>query len=207
VRELIRVPGFLHLTVAFSMMSIANTVVFTWLPVYVYERFHVSLTDAGFSATFYVQVGSFSGILIGGWMADRWAHSSGRGRVLTQVVGLAAAAPFLVVAAFTSSPVLLAICLLTFGLGRGMFDCNAMPVLCQIARVELRSMGYGIFNFAGCLCGGLMAAVAGYLKSTLGLVAAFVLAGLVLLSAVGLLLRVRLERVPQLATNAISYGR
>jgi len=192
VRELFRLAGFLRLTMAFSMMSIANFIVFTWLPIYIYERFRVSLTSAGFSATFYIQVGSFSGILLGGWLADRWARSTGRGRVLTQVVGLAAAAPFLFVVGFTASPVLLDVCLVPFGLGRGMFDCNAMPVLCQIAPEEHRSIGYGIFNLAGCLCGGLMAAVAGYLKSTLGLVSAFALAALVLLVAVGLLLGLRL---------------
>ena len=48
-----------------------------------------------------------------------------------------------------------------------------MPVLCQVARPELRSSGYGIFNLAGCLAGGATAAAAGWFKSVVGLEGAF----------------------------------
>ena len=42
-----------------------------------------------------------------------------------------------------------------FGLGWGFFDCNNMPILCQIARPELRATGYGIMNFVSISAGGL----------------------------------------------------
>ena len=45
--------------------------------------------------------------------------------------------------------------LLLFGLGWGFFDGNNMPILCQIARPELRSTGYGIMNFVSISAGGL----------------------------------------------------
>ena len=41
-----------------------------------------------------------------------------------------------------------------FGLGWGFFDCNNMPILCQIARPEWRATGYGILNFVSISCGG-----------------------------------------------------
>ena len=44
--------------------------------------------------------------------------------------------------------------LILFGLGWGFFDCNNMPILCQIARPELRATGYGIMNFVSISCGG-----------------------------------------------------
>src|SRR5437899_11763331 len=56
IRELFSLPGFLSMLVVFSGLSIANWTVYTWLPLYLYERFQMSLTAAGFSATFYVQV-------------------------------------------------------------------------------------------------------------------------------------------------------
>ena len=44
--------------------------------------------------------------------------------------------------------------LLMFGMGWGFFDCNNMPILCQIARPELRATGYGLMNLVSISCGG-----------------------------------------------------
>ena len=44
--------------------------------------------------------------------------------------------------------------LVLFGLGWGFFDSNNMPILCQIARPELRATGYGIMNLVSISCGG-----------------------------------------------------
>jgi len=45
--------------------------------------------------------------------------------------------------------------LILFGLGWGFFDSNNMPILCQIARPELRATGYGIMNMISISCGGI----------------------------------------------------
>jgi hypothetical protein len=44
--------------------------------------------------------------------------------------------------------------LILFGLGWGFFDCNNMPILCQIVRPELRATGYGVMNLVSISCGG-----------------------------------------------------
>ncbi|CAN5337458.1 hypothetical protein BH09GEM1_BH09GEM1_27280 [soil metagenome] len=44
--------------------------------------------------------------------------------------------------------------LVVFGLGWGFFDCNNMPILCQIARPEWRATGYGIMNLVSIRFGG-----------------------------------------------------
>ncbi len=185
--RLLRLPGFPALTAVFGALSVANWLVYTWLPFYLYERFHMSLTLAGFSATFYIQAASLAGSLGGGWLGDRWSRKSSRGRVWTQALGLGVAGPFLFTLANTSSLLVLILSLVCFGLGRGFYDANAMPVLCQIARDELRATGYGVYNLAGCVLGGLAGALAGILKGRLGLGGAFQLAAaLVLISAIGL---------------------
>jgi len=191
LRELIRLPGFVSMTIAFGGMSIANWLIYTWMPYYLYERFGLSLAAAGFQGAFYIQAASFAGILLGGWMADRWSGVNPRGRILTQVVGLTGAAPFLFLAASTSTQWILIGALLAYGIGRGFYDCNAMPVLCQFARPEQRSTGYGIFNLAGCVAGGTAAALAGFLKSAIGLDGAFRVAAVVVLACGLLLARLR----------------
>src|SRR5207244_656644 len=44
--------------------------------------------------------------------------------------------------------------LILFGIGWGFFDCNNMPILCQIVRPELRATGYGLMNMASITAGG-----------------------------------------------------
>jgi MFS family permease len=173
LRDVFRLRSFLFLTGIFAAVSTANWVAYAWLPLHLYERHHMTLANAGFTATFYVQVGAFAGILLGGVIADRWVIRSHRGRVWTQALGLAAAAPFLfVVGGISSWPFLIA-SLIVFGIGRGTFDSNAMPILCQIAPPSLRATGYGIFNCAGCIAGGVMTVFAGWIKGHVGLSIAF----------------------------------
>jgi MFS family permease len=191
VRELLGIRSFAYIALAFSAFAIANWAVYTWLPVYFYEKFSASLASAGFSATFYLQFASVIGVVAGGWIADRWAARQSRARVLVQVIGTIAASPCLFLAGFTSSELGAIAMLILFGLGKGLYDANTMPVLAQIARSDLRATGYGILNCAGGLAGGVAAAAAGWLKNAMGLGFVFQLTGVILLGAVLVLLRIR----------------
>jgi len=191
LRELSAAPGFWRLTAVFGAVGLANWLAYTWLPLYLYERFRMSLTSAGFSATFYIQPASFAGILIGGVSADYWGTRYPKGRIWVQAAGLAAAAPFLFLIGAASAQMLLIIALVTFGIGRGIYDSNTMPVLCQVAPAEYRATGYGIFNFFSCVVGGVAAGAAGFLKSVIGLGVAFQVAAVILVGACVALLTVR----------------
>jgi len=197
--HLLRKPAFLALLAVFAATSIANWLIYTWMPVYLYEKFGMSLAQAGFSATFYMQAGSFAGILAGGALADRWSRTNSNGRVFTQALGLVAAAPFLILAGVTGTPVVLLAGLAVFGIARGMYDCNWMPVLCQIAPSQMRSTGYGLLNMAGTFAGGTVAALAGGLKATLGIGMMLQAAGAILLLSALLLVRLRLTSSPEAA--------
>jgi predicted MFS family arabinose efflux permease len=183
MRELAGNNSFLLLVLANCFAAIAFWCIYTWLATFLYERYHVSLTAAGFSSTFYIQAASFVGILGGGWLADGWSRTNRHARAWTQAIGLMLAGPALFLAASTGSWKILLPCLVCFGLGRGFFDCNLMPVLCQVVSEKLRATAYGIFNFTSCICGGLMALAAGILKDRVGLgvaleiSAAFLVAG------------------------------
>ncbi len=101
--ELLHLPGFRNLTLAFCAFSMGNWPLYSWMPLYLYERFHMSLVRAGFSPTFFIQAGSVGGILLGGWLADRFSVHTDRSRLLTQSGGLITAAPFLLWVGMTSS--------------------------------------------------------------------------------------------------------
>ena len=172
------------------------------MPVYMYERFHMSLAQAGFSETFYLKGAGFLGLLLGGALADWWSARRSRGRIYSQALGLIGAAPFLFFSGFTDSSILLIIALAVYGFGKGMYDANIMPVLCQVAHPGIRSTGYGIFNMSGCIAGGAVAAIAGALKSSFGLGRTIQVAGILLACAGLALLCIRRNPTPaQLSTT------
>lgn len=181
---LISRPGFLPMFAVFCLFSAAGWLVLTWMPLYLYERFGMSLVQAGLTATLYLNIGAFSGIFLGGWLADRIP----RIRVLLPSGGFLCSAIFLAITAYTANQVLLCVALTLFGFGRGLYDCSAMPLLCLIAPPEQRAAGYGFFNFGGCLTGGVMAGIAGWLKGSTGIEGSLTISALGLVAASFLLM-------------------
>jgi MFS transporter, Spinster family, sphingosine-1-phosphate transporter len=192
-RRMMASRAFLVLVIANALASISYWCVYTWLPLHLFERFHMSLAQAGFTATFYIQAASFIGIVAGGILADAWRRRQPRARVFTQSIGLAAAGPFLILAASAYSLWLLIPALVLFGLGRGFFDCNLMPVVCEVVDEDVRATAYGVLNCTSCFAGGAIAAAAGALKETVGLGGAIQFTGLLVLVAAALLITIRVR--------------
>ncbi|MFN8008794.1 MAG: MFS transporter [Terriglobia bacterium] len=201
VKELIALPGYKTMTAVFTCSSIASVIAYSWLPLYLYERFQMSLTAAAFVATFYLQSSVISGMLLGGWIADRWSQHDTRGRLLTQALGLMGTAPFLFLVGFTTSKALLVGSLILHGILKGLYDSNQMPVLCQVARDSLRATGYGVFILVGVSTSGSTAVLAGYYKPWIGLGGAFEIAAVLLFLAGLSLLRIRLPKPAQQELN------
>lgn len=191
LRELWRSPGFPLFLFAAGFAAMAYWMVYTWLPTYLYERFGMSLASAGFSATFYIQMGSFGGILLGGAVSDRWSLTNPSARLLTMVVGFLAAGPALFLVGWTGSSAFLIGGLVVFGIGRGCNDSNVMPAMCQIVPSAFRATAFGLYNFTTCLVGGAMAVFAGALKDTVGLGLALQVSAVMLTLSGLILLRIR----------------
>jgi len=157
LRELLTNTSFLLLVVYFTLPALAGWVVRDWMPAILQQSFNLSQGLAGVSATLYWQAAAIVAALGGGWLADRWMRSTERGRIYVSALGMALIIPALF--GVGNAPSLgsfsLAIAsLVLFGIGWGFFDINNMPILCQIARPELRATGYGIMNFVSISCGG-----------------------------------------------------
>ena len=102
----------------------------------------------------YVQIASLIGAIIGGVIADRWMQRTARGRIYTSAIGMTLFLPALFCVGDAGTLSVAVFGLVIFGLGWGFFDCNNMPILCQIARPEWRATGYGIMNLVSISCGG-----------------------------------------------------
>lgn len=152
---ILHTPTLLVLSVVVLVFSIYFWALTAWLPLFFFEKFGMGLARAGGVANAYLQVASMLGIGLGGPLADFALRRDGRARMAVQVAGLLIPAPFLLIIGQTHLLVWAVVALLAFGLGRGLWDCNNMPVICDVAAPALRSTAYGVFNFAGMLGGGI----------------------------------------------------
>jgi MFS family permease len=153
--ELLTNQGFLLLVIYFTLPALAGWVVKDWMPDILRDQFGLGQGKAGVSAVLYVQVASLVGVGVGGWLADRWMRRTERGRIYVSALGMGLFLPALF-GVGNAETLLVAIgFLVLFGLGWGFFDCNNMPILCQLVRPELRATGYGLMNLVSISCGGL----------------------------------------------------
>ncbi len=156
--ELFANRSFILLVFYFTLPALAGWVVRDWMPAILKSEFNIGQGQAGVSATLFWQVAAIAGAIIGGILADRWMRRSERGRIYVSAIGMGLIIPAMFGVGFSPQSGMLWVAiafLLLFGLGWGFFDCNNMPILCQIARPELRSTGYGIMNMVSISCGGL----------------------------------------------------
>jgi MFS family permease len=185
-RSLWAQPAFWILVVYFTLPAIAGWVAKNWLPTYLADTFQLKEGPAGLSATGYIQIASFAGVLLGGAVADGWMRVSSRGRIFTSAIGVFLLVPALLGLGYAWSFGAAIGFMLLFGLGWGFFDCNNMPILCQIARPEHRATGYGFMNMVSISVGALATVALGWMRDHgIKFTAAFVMtAVVVLLSAV-----------------------
>ena len=157
-RELLTNRSFLLLALYFTLPAVAAWVVRDWMPAILQKSFNISQGKAGVSAAIYWQAAALVAAIFGGWLADKWMQTNQRGRIYVSAIGMALIIPALF--GVGNAPSLnsfgLAIGgLILFGIGWGFFDCNNMPILCQVTRPELRATGYGIMNFVSMTFGGV----------------------------------------------------
>jgi MFS family permease len=155
LRELVTSLPFMLLVACFTLPALAGWIVRDWMPAILKQEFGLGQGAAGVSATLYTTIAMMVGVAVGGVMADRWSRTTPRGRAYTSALGIALLVPALFGVGNAASLVVAVAFLALFGLGWGLFDCNNMPILCQLVSPRSRATGYGIMNFVSIGCGGL----------------------------------------------------
>lgn len=195
LKELFTKASFIILLIYFAVLGVVNWLVYGWLPTFLKEHFNLNLGEAGISATGYIQIGSFIGVIIGGILADRWTRKNNRGRLYMIIIGFTLGAPFLFLMASTTIFSIAILAMLIFGVARGFNDANMMPILRQVADGRYIATGYGFLNFLSTIIGGLMVYVGGALKDAqVDLAIVYQASAIAMLLATWLLFAVKLKK-------------
>ena len=185
-------PAFWILVIYFTLPAIAGWVTKNWLPTYLADTFNLKQGPAGLSATGYIQLASLGGVILGGAVADMWMRTTQRGRIYTSAVGVLLLVPALLGLGYGGSLNVVIAAMILFGLGWGFYDCNNMPILCQIARPEHRATGYGFMNLVSISVGAAATLLLGWMRDRgIKFSVAFAVSAAVALVSAGLILLVK----------------
>lgn len=159
LKELLTNRIVVLLIIVFIAANFVAVVFLTWMPTFLYQKFHMSLSMAALNATAYIQIASVVGVVSGGFLADSFVKRGGKwqlsGRVFTQSLGLLCGVPFLFVTGWTTSLFILILAMIGFGFFKGMYDANIFASLHDFVPVERRGVAVGTMNSLAWLGGGL----------------------------------------------------
>jgi len=184
VRLITRTPTVLCLMGAFMCANFVAVVLLSWMPKFLFDKFHMGLAMSGLTATLFVQLASLAGAPVGGWLADAWRRRSPRGRLAVQFVGVLGGAPFVALCGLTSSVSTLILALTLWGFFKGLYDANIFASVFDVVGPEARGTAAGFMNAIGWLAGGGTAPlVIGIIASKYNLGTAIALASCVYVAA------------------------
>jgi predicted MFS family arabinose efflux permease len=171
--RLARIPSFLCLGLVSGITAVATWMLSTWLSVFLYDSFGMTLAQSGFFGNLAVTGAGIAGALGGGFLSDVAGGRKPARRMMLFAVFLALAAPFPLVFWKAGSATIALSAIGGFMIFRSLGESNWHPIMFDLVRPELRSTATGVSNAFNSIMGGLGAVVAGYYKASLGLQAVF----------------------------------
>ena len=188
LRTIARTPTLMLLMGAFLCANFVAVVLLSWMPKFLYDKFHLGLAAAGLTATLFVQLASMAGSPLGGWIADRLRKRSPRGRILVQFIGVLCGAPFVLLCGLTQSIGWLIFALTAWGFFKGLYDGNIWASTFDVIHPDKRGTVVGFMNAIGWIGGGSAPLIIGRIASRTSLSSAIAMASVIYVCAAALLL-------------------
>jgi MFS family permease len=169
ISALIRVPSYRILCLVFPAFTFVLWLLYAWLPNFLYEKFSLSLSEAGFAATVFLQTATFIGLLLGGVLADWLYRHTQAARFWLVACGLFLAAPCVHLVGNSASLFSTKLAAIGFGLGSGILIANLMVSSFDVIPADTRASAVGWLNFIGAFVSGFAALLGGSLRQTVGI--------------------------------------
>lgn len=192
IANLFKSGSFLLMLGYWGLFGIVSWMIMGWLPTYYKEHFNLSQGIAGLYATGYLYPASIVGLLLGGFLADRWSRTNRFARIYVPAIGLCIAAPCIFIASGTAFLPLAILAFMLYSVARSFGDANMMPMLCMVVDPRYRATGYGVLNFFSTIIGGIALYTGGVLRdSNIDLSKMYQFAALIMIICAALLFMVR----------------
>jgi predicted MFS family arabinose efflux permease len=169
VFTLARIPSYRFMCLAFPAFTFALWLLYAWLPNFLYEKFSLSLADAGLTATIYLQSATLIGMLSGGTLADGLYGRTKAARLWLVCAGMLLCAPCIHLIGSTSSLFLTTLAATGFGLFSGFCLANFIVSSFEVVPAHTQASAVGVLNLIGGFVAGFAALLGGVWKQTLGI--------------------------------------
>jgi len=180
--------SYFYLLLIYPLPTIVSWMAMGWLPTYYQETFNLSQSVAGEFATVYLYPASILGLLLGGFLSDKWQKSFPYARIVVPIIGFGVAAPAVFMIGYIHVLWQAVAMFLMYGFARMFIDANLMPILRMVVDERYQATGYGIINMLTVFIGGLSTYVAGALHDAhIPLATIYQYASLGLVLCIGLL--------------------
>lgn len=165
---LARVPTYRLLCVVFPAFTFVLGLLYTWPLNFFFEKFSLSLAEAGFTAAFYLQAATLAGLLPGGAIADWLCQKTKAARLWLAGAELLRAAPCVHRLGNSGSLFFAKLAAVGFGLGSGVVIANLMVSSFEVIPADTRASSVGCLNLIGAMVSGFAALLGGVWKETAG---------------------------------------
>ncbi len=187
IRNTCNKPTLGMLALAFGGMVFVNIGFVTWMPTFLYEKFGLSLVNAGFSSMFYHHLLAYVGVFAGARLSDRLAFRRKQIRMEVEYVGLLLGAPFICLMGITDTLWIAYLGLAGFGFFRGVYDSNLFATLFDVIEPKYRATATGIMLSIAFIIGSFSSVLLGWMKQSIGLSAGIASLGIVYLGSAAII--------------------
>jgi len=169
LRSVLRTPTLYFLSLAFGGMVFVGVGYQTWMPTFLYEKFHLSLKEAALNSMLYHYIFAFIGVMVGGRVSDRLAIRRPSIRMEMEYVGLLLGAPFIWLMGTSGNVTMVYVALAGFGFFRGVYDSNLFAALFDVIHPRYRSSATGLMLCCAFTVGATSPVLLGYVKQHVNL--------------------------------------
>ncbi|MFN7923040.1 MAG: MFS transporter [Bryobacteraceae bacterium] len=166
--SLFRIPTLLVVTTFVAIATFALFLVYTWLPTFLGDKFHLGMSRAGFEASVYPQIGTLSGLFVGGSLADHFYPKRHSARYWIVLVAFVSAGPFLYMVGAAPTLAITRVAVMGFGFFAGFVSANQVAAAYDVVPRALRASTIGLLNFLGAGMSGFAPYLGGWARDTVG---------------------------------------
>jgi predicted MFS family arabinose efflux permease len=165
---LLKIPTLQIIAFAIAVATFGLFLVYTWLPTFLYDKFQIGLARAGFEASVYPQVGTGCGLVVGGWLADRFNSRVKASRFWVILTALFCGAPCMFLLGWTGSLAEARLAAIAVGFFAGFVTGNQAAATFDVVPPGLRASSIGVLNLVAAIVSGFAPFLGGVARSTIG---------------------------------------
>ena len=181
-------PTALLLAIAGAGFQFSGQGFLLWMPTCLQDGFGVSATRAAFDASFYPQLASICGVLLGARLADRYVGKHVRARLWVQAAGFLAGAPFFYWIGASTTEAMVCAAMAGYGFFKGFYDSNIFASIYDVIDSRYRAMATSFILMFSLIIASASPYLLGVLKPVMGLSGGMkLMSGVYLLSVIPIL--------------------